>query len=60
MMILGAVQMVSAVIGPHMSKEIFLSLTDPVPEWMTSIKACLAFTVWLRVACAELRKHYGG
>lgn len=49
MMILGAVQVFSTVVGPHTSKGTFLSLAAPVPERMASIKACLAFTVLLRV-----------
>lgn len=53
-MILGAVQVVSAVVGPHTSKGTFLSLAAPVPERMASIKACLAFTVLLRVLLLKL------
>lgn len=53
-MILGAVQVVSAAEGPHTSKGTFLSLAAPVPERMASIKACLASTVLLRVPVLNL------
>lgn len=53
-MILGAVQVVSPVVEPHTSKGTFLSLAAPVPERMASIKACLAFTVLLRVPVLNL------
>lgn len=46
--------MVFAVVGPHTSKGTFLSLAAPVPERMASIKACLAFTVLLRVPVLNL------
>lgn len=53
-MILGAVQVVSAVVGLHTSKGTFLSLAAPVPERMASIKACLASTVLLRLPVLNL------
>ena len=53
-MILGAVQVVSSVVGLHTSKGTFLSLAAPVPERMASIKACLAFTELLGVPVLNL------
>lgn len=58
-MILGAAQVVSAVVGPHTSKGTFLSLAAPVPERMASIKACLAFIVLPVLNLETIRESEG-